>query len=186
LRLCPAPRRRSTCPASEADTAALIMDASCLREKRGISVNSRLGGVAPFAIMCPAVKGIGNGQRLHERGRSCALNVRPPGKPLKIACRVREFGQPASALINAYAYGDVWSRRLCPVQPISCHGGDDGRDRATHELPFTSKGIEERLHGGTNPGNSSASWRCNRGIPAAKTRTNRADPARTTQSSKSG
>ncbi len=59
-----------------------------------------------------------------------------------------EFGKPLQHIINAYAYGDVWSRHgLAAADQVARHGGDDGgrgtREGAGRAHPGR---LEERLH----------------------------------------
>ncbi len=68
------------------------------------------------------------------------------------------FGEPLQNIINAYAYGDVWSRTALPMaNEIARHGGDDGGGRPRERASRPPQGrARQRLHGRADPGDSSA------------------------------
>ena len=65
-----------------------------------------------------------------------------------------EFGKPLQHIINAYAYGDVWQRTALPPATKSLVMiAMMAAAKQPNELGVHLRGaLEERLHGGANPG----------------------------------
>ena len=66
----------------------------------------------------------------HERGLKLRTEMFGREAVEKRMNAFGDFGKPLQHIINAYAYGDVWSRTALPLaDQVAGHGGDDGGRR---------------------------------------------------------